>query len=117
MEREVVEFEPLHTDIASKDALRTVKEGMWAAVNGPRGTIRTLAGLGVDVSAKTGTAEFGKLNKDGFYENTHAWVTGYFPSDDPKYTFTIFLEDGGESLNAVRIARKLVEWVVQNDLM
>jgi penicillin-binding protein 2 len=115
--RETLEYEPIHTEIASKDAIKTVKEGMWSAVNGPRATIRTLAGTKVDVAAKTGTAEFGALSKDGEYERTHAWTTSFFPYKDPQYTLTIFLEDGGESINAVRLAKQMVDWMVENDLI
>ena len=70
--------------------------------------------MGTQVAAKTGTAEFGALNKDGSYEHTHAWVGGFFPYDNPKYSFSIFLEDGGESINAVRVMREMIQWMVQN---
>jgi penicillin-binding protein 2 len=90
---------------------------MWSAVNGPRATIRTLSGTKVEVAAKTGTAEFGALSKDGEYERAHAWATSFFPYKDPQYTLTIFLEDGGESINAVRLAKQMVEWMVENDLI
>ncbi len=115
--RETLKYEPIHTEIASVEAIKTVKEGMWSAVNGPRATIRTLAGTKVEVAAKTGTAEFGVLSKDGVYESTHAWATSFFPYKQPKYTMTIFLEDGGESLNAVRLSRQMIEWMIENDLI
>jgi penicillin-binding protein 2 len=116
-ERTTLEYEPIYTEVASKESLKTVREGMWAAVNGPRATIRTLSGMKVAVAAKTGTAEFGAINKDGQYENTHAWATGFFPYENPKYSFTIFLEDGGESINAVRLARQMIEWMIENELI
>jgi penicillin-binding protein 2 len=116
-ERKTLEYDPIRTEVASEDAIKTVKEGMWSAVNGPRATIRTLSGLSVEVAAKTGTAEFGALSKDGTYENTHAWTTSFFPYDNPKYAMTIFLEDGGESINAVRVARQMVEWMIKEDLI
>ncbi len=115
--RETLKYEPIYTEIASVDAIKTVKEGMWFAVNGPRATIRTLAGTKVEVAAKTGTAEFGVLSKDGTYESTHAWATSFFPYNEPKYSMTIFLEDGGESLNAVRLSRQMVDWMIENDLI
>jgi penicillin-binding protein 2 len=115
--RETLKYKPKYTNIASKEAIRTVKEGMWSAVNGPRATIRTLSGLKTKVAAKTGTAEFGALSEDGTYESTHAWTTSFFPYEDPKYTLTIFLEDGGESINAVRLSRQMVEWMLENDLI
>lgn len=115
--RESLKYEPIYADIASEDAIRTVKEGMWSAVNGPRATIRGLSGMKVEVAAKTGTAEFGALSKEGLYESTHAWATSFFPYKEPKYTLTIFLEDGGESYNAVRLSRQMVEWMIENDLI
>ena len=43
-------------------------------MNGPRATIRGLAGIpGLTVAAKTGTAEFGKLNKRVNTSIPHAW--------------------------------------------
>ena len=116
-ERKTLEFNPIRTEIASRDAIKTVKEGMWSAVNGPRATIGMLRGLGVEVAAKTGTAEFGALSKDGTYENTHAWATSFFPYDKPKYAMTIFLEDGGESINAVRVSRQMIEWMIKEGLI
>lgn len=104
----------LENSIAKKEAFDITKEGMWSAVNGSGASIGSLAGLGTQVAAKTGTAEFGALNKDGSYEHTHAWVGGFFPYDNPKYSFTIFLEDGGESINAVRVIREMIQWMVQN---
>ncbi|MHC1716693.1 MAG: penicillin-binding protein 2 [Candidatus Dojkabacteria bacterium] len=116
-EKDELLFDPIYTKIASKDALKTVKEGMWSTVNGPRGNIRTLSGMKVEVAAKTGTAEFGKLNSKGEYEHTHAWVTTFFPYDKPKYALTIFLEDGGESINAVRMAREMILWMIEKKLI
>ncbi len=111
-ERNSPEFEPLGESILSSDALKVVREGMWSAVNGPRATIGGMAGIpGVSVGAKTGTAEFGKLNKKGEYEHTHAWVTTFFPTESPKYVLTIFLEDGGQSYNAVKSAREIILWM------
>lgn len=109
------EFSPLGEGILSSDSLKTVREGMWSAVNGPRATIRGVAGIpDVSVGAKTGTAEFGKLNKKGMYEHTHAWVTTFFPTENPKYVLTIFLEDGGQSYNAVKSAREIIVWMKEN---
>ena len=106
--------EVLENNIAKTSAFDITKEGMWSAVNGSNASISSLSGLGVEVAAKTGTAEFGALNKDGIYEHTHAWVGGFFPYDSPKYSFSIFLEDGGQSINAVRVMREMIQWMVAN---
>jgi penicillin-binding protein 2 len=109
-----IPVEILQSNIAKKEAFKIAKEGMWSAVNGERASISSLANLGTVVAAKTGTAEFGALDKKGNYEHTHAWVGGFFPYDNPKYSFSIFLEDGGESLNAVKIMKEMIAWMVQN---
>lgn len=114
-EKSSLEVQPLGENIISTDSLKIVREGMWSAVNGPRATIGGVAGIpGVSVAAKTGTAEFGKLNKKGEYEHTHAWVTTFFPAEDPKYVLTIFLEDGGQSYNAVKSVREIIIWMQEN---
>ncbi len=115
--QEVTEFNNLGANFVSTDALSIVRDGMFNAVNGPRATIGGVRGLSVKVAAKTGTAEFGKLNKDGVYEHTHAWVTTFFPYESPKYALTIFLEDGGQSYNAVALAREMIIWMSENGLI
>ncbi len=105
--------EVLQSNIAGKEAFDITKEGMWSVVNGSRAFIPMLGNLGVEVAAKTGTAEFGALNKKGQYEHTHAWTTGFFPYDKPKYAFVLFLEDGGLSLNATKIAKEMISWMVK----
>ena len=109
-----IAVEVLQDNIAKKEAFKITKEGMWSAVNGNGASISSLANLGVSVAAKTGTAEFGSLDKKGNYEHSHAWVTGFFPYENPKYSFSIFLEDGSESINAVRIMREVITWMVQS---
>lgn len=103
----------LQSNIAGKQAFDITREGMWSVVNGKRAFIPMLANLGVVVAAKTGTAEFGTLDKDGHYTHTHAWTSGFFPYDNPKYSFAIFLEDGGLSLNASTIAKEMISWMVK----
>lgn len=45
---------------------------------------------------KTGTAQTGKMNKDES-EIFTAWFCGFYPFDDPKYTISITIYNGGES--------------------
>ncbi len=44
-------------------------------------------------AGKTSTAQTGIYDEDG-NEILQAWFTGYFPSDNPKYIVTVFVEDG-----------------------
>ncbi len=108
---DIIEYSNIEENIVKQSALKAVREGMWATVNGPRRVVGILSGADVTVAAKTGTAEFGRVNSDGVYEHTHAWVTGFFPYEDPKYAFTILLEDGGESYNAATTAREYIDWL------
>lgn len=104
----------LGKSIVSVSNLDIVKKGMWEAVNGSRGIAKSLSSTGTTVAAKTGTAEFGKVNSQGIYEDTHAWVTGFFPYEAPKYSFSLLLEDGGTSSNATAVMSKMISWMVAN---
>ena len=112
--REVLAHDANIVQLNRDSTLDIVRAGMHDAVSGPRGTIRALNGSPADIAAKTGTAEFGALNEEGLYEETHAWVTGFFPYDDPKYAFVVVLESGGESYFATQVARDIVDWFIVN---
>lgn len=60
------------------------------------------------VAVKTGTAEYNA----GSEIRTHAWITGFTPCDDPEYTITVFVEDGGSgSQTAGPVMKKIVEYL------
>ncbi len=71
----------------SEGSLDIIKEGMRQAVTD--GTAEGLYFPDLDIAAKTGTAQTGPGNQ---YINS--WITGFFPYDEPKYVFTILLENG-----------------------
>ncbi|MCR4645576.1 MAG: hypothetical protein K5695_09245 [Oscillospiraceae bacterium] len=48
----------------------------------------------VIAAAKTSTAQTGRYDEDG-QEYCHAWITGYFPIEAPRYAVTVLVEDGG----------------------
>ncbi|HEX8946711.1 MAG TPA: penicillin-binding transpeptidase domain-containing protein [Candidatus Paceibacterota bacterium] len=83
-------------------ALAVVREGMRMSVTG------ALAGAinfpYVSVAAKTGTAQVGAHNE---YDNS--WVEGFFPYDDPQYSFAVVLERGpsGSGEQAVNVMHDL----------
>jgi len=109
---ETLKFDPLNEDLASKNSLRIVREGMRLSIVGERSQNFAMRGNKAEVAAKTGTAEFGKLNSAGIYEHTHAWITGFWPYKKPKYSFVILLEDGGGSYNAGALANEFTNWWV-----
>ncbi|MFA5262157.1 MAG: penicillin-binding protein 2, partial [Candidatus Omnitrophota bacterium] len=87
----------------SQSVFDQVKEGMRAAVTDEGGTARVLAIKDIVVSGKTGTAQ-APGGKDH-----HAWFVGYCPQAKMKIVFCVFLENGGSSYNACRIAADLLK--------
>ncbi|MDD5347762.1 MAG: penicillin-binding protein 2, partial [Candidatus Omnitrophica bacterium] len=67
-----------------KKNIDAVREGLRQVVASPRGTANILADVGVAVAGKTGTAE-----APG--RGTHAWFSGFFPYERPRYCFCVFL--------------------------
>ena len=43
---------------------------------------------------KTASAQTGILNPDTGEEIVHAWFSGFFPAEAPKYVLVVFMEDG-----------------------
>jgi len=70
----------------SDEHLAIVREGMRAGVN-DGGTAQALNMGGIEIAAKTGTAQLGIKNQ---YVNS--WVIGFWPASDPKYAFAAVLE-------------------------
>lgn len=84
-----------------------VHEGMRLVVT--EGTAGPLNISGLSVAAKTGTAQI-KGNT-----RVNSWVIGFFPSDHPRYAFTVLMEDGPKvSSGATHAFKKVVEYLVAN---
>ena len=89
-------------------AMSQVRRGMRLAVTD--GTCRKLDLDGMEVCAKTGTAETGIKG-----EEDHSWVTGYYPADAPAYAFVVFFQNGGSSgATAVPAAQSLLKYMRAN---
>lgn len=76
-------------DTFPQDYIKTVQTGL-SLVTKPGGTAGVFFNFPIPSSGKTGTAEFGN-NKQ-----SHAWYTGFAPTDDPKIATTVLIEAGGE---------------------
>lgn len=113
-QEESLKYEALNDDFISQSALEKVREGMWSVVHSDMGNAKRLRDLDEEVAIKTGTAEFGALNEDGEYEHTHAWIAGFYPYEDPKYSFVIFFEDGGLSFDSLPHAKKILSWLINS---
>jgi cell division protein FtsI/penicillin-binding protein 2 len=72
------------------------------------GTAAALNVNSVNISGKTGTAELG-VNKD----MVNSWVTGFFPSESPRYSFAIVMERGPVhyGLGAPSVMRQVIDWM------
>lgn len=89
--------------IVNADVLRVVREGMRQTVTG--GSARSFASLGVEVAAKTGTAQTSK-SKD----KTHSWFTAFAPYTSPEIAVSVIVEGGGEGFAvAAPVARNAIE--------
>jgi penicillin-binding protein 2 len=83
-----------------------VHEGMRQAVTDGTSSFFDLSY--VAVAAKTGTAQVGAGNK-----YSHSWSTGFFPYEDPKYAFVVFMERApkGFTLSANYVMRAAFNWM------
>ena len=87
-----------------RSALAVVRAGMRDAVTSALASAINLPY--VKAAAKTGTAQTGTRNQ---YDNS--WVVGFFPYDDPQYSFAVVLERGPEGTGeqAVNVMRDFFE--------
>lgn len=70
------------------------------------GTGRQVKELKYITAGKTGSAE----SVQNGLEVVHAWFTGYYPTNNPKYAITVFIQDGRSGGGvAVPIFRNIVE--------
>jgi penicillin-binding protein 2 len=94
-----------------KDDLQVIHEGMWRVVYDKEGTGKLLNIPGVEIGAKSGTAELG-VSK----QLVNSLITGFFPYKDPKYAFVIVMEKGSRNnpYGAVYAARDTITWMRDN---
>lgn len=95
----------LKENIFSSDVLSIVKEGMRQTVTG--GSARSVFGddYEIEVSGKTGTAQFGNEGK------THAWFTSFAPYENPELVVMVLVEGSGEGNEiAAPIAKQIYDF-------
>ncbi|MBT4028156.1 MAG: hypothetical protein HN961_03345 [Planctomycetes bacterium] len=78
----------------AKTQLNRIREALQAVTNEPGGTAysESFSLRDFRVAGKTGTAQVGGKGKHG---RTHAWFTGYFPWDEPRYAVAVMCENAG----------------------
>ena len=75
---------------SQRDAYRLVRGGMYDVVNAPKGTGRRAKVPGLEMAAKTGTAEYGPRSN----RRKHAWMIAFAPYDNPRIALAVLIEDG-----------------------
>ncbi len=113
------------------DHLQTVREAMWAVVNGGgTGGAARMQVPGVALAGKTGTAQVRRITmaerragvlKNGalpFKLRDHALFIGFAPADAPRYAIGIALEHNGHTvrnLDTPMIARDIMTYLFDRD--
>ncbi|MCA9356215.1 hypothetical protein KC852_01705 [Candidatus Nomurabacteria bacterium] len=89
----------------SDDYYQVVKDGMHLVTQ--EGTAQLLSYLDFDLAAKTGTAQVGIAKKE-----VNSWITGFFPYDNPKYSFIFLMEKGPkDTSSATNAAYELLGYI------
>lgn len=81
---------PESVDIGIPDEyLRVAREGMRLAVTSTRSdaTVKSLNIGGIEIAAKTGTAQLGFRN-----ESMNSWSVGFWPAENPRFAYAVVLE-------------------------
>ena len=89
-----------------ENMMKVIHEGMRMAVT--EGTATALNIPNIKVAAKSGTAQVGVGNT-----NTNSWIVGFFPYDNPKYSFALVMERGPKeaSGNATRVMSEVIDYM------
>lgn len=88
--------------------LDIVREAMLRVVQSGSGTAHLADVPYLLLAGKTGTSQ----NSSG---RSHAWFSGFFPFENPKYAMTVFLENGGSGgYQGAQLARRML--MAMNDL-
>jgi penicillin-binding protein 2 len=68
----------------------------------------------ISIGAKTSTAQTGRYDSDGT-ELYNAWITGFFPANNPIYAITVLVEDGGYGNDeAAPVFRRIAERIAES---
>lgn len=85
-----------------EETFRTLRQGMLQAVSSDRGTGQLARVNFAKLAGKSGTAQAPP-------GDAHAWFSGFFPYEDPKFAFVVFVERGKSGgITAAQIAKRIV---------
>ena len=103
----ILENEPtvMSTMKMSNATYSTIVQGMKQVITGPNGTARnTMNDMSVEVAAKTGTAETGRLGSDD------GSFVCFAPADDPEIAIAVFGEKAAHGSTLGRVAKEIIEY-------
>jgi len=94
------------TFAVDENKMKVIQSGMRMAVT--EGTCMALNLPSVEVAAKSGTAQIGYGNT-----NTNSWIVGFFPYENPRYSFAVLMERGPKAAsgNATRVMSEVVDYM------
>jgi penicillin-binding protein 2 len=96
----------------NKTYLKYIQKAMYQVCNHPNGTATKHIKLkhGLKIAGKTGTAQVVGISQSEkkrmkehelkFFQRSHAWLTTYAPSKNPRYVVTVLVEHGGHGGSA-----------------
>lgn len=95
-----------------QEELTAVRKGMEDAVNKSYGTANMLAYLPMSSAGKTGSSQVANNTR------TNAFFVGYAPAENPEIAVLVLIENSKEgSLNAVPVAKDVLQWYYYNRIM
>ena len=74
----------------NRDQFENIRLGMWKAANELGGTARRASPRGVEIGAKTGTAQTTDFGK----KSHNAWTVAFGPFDQPRYAIAVVVQNG-----------------------
>lgn len=106
--------EPMYTKVFSEKTAQKLRQFMEATVQ--YNSLSNGRPYNTTAGGKTSTAQTGRYNANGS-EICQAWITGYFPCDNPKYAVTILVENGDYgNISCAPLFKKIVELITDNQL-
>ena len=84
------------------ETFKTLRQGMFQSVHSEKGTAQLARVRFAKLAAKTGTAQAPP-------GEPHSWFGGFFPYEDPKIAFLVFIERGKSGgMTAAKLAKRVI---------
>jgi penicillin-binding protein 2 len=111
--------------VASDANWEIVYQGMFAVVQGPRGTARYIANSRYHIAGKTGTAQVFSLPPTAKYHpnlvadhlRDHSLFLGFAPAEDPKIAVAVIVENKKKKSGAMVAKEVLDAYLVPPELL